>query len=109
MRIAAALCWVALVGCRDAPASRAAPPEAAAVPKLPASPDGLAELRALDQRIEIHRDDPGLEILLLLDRAWIRGRLEDHVAAVRRSEDWVAKAPALRRAWLTRAQVLTRV
>jgi tetratricopeptide (TPR) repeat protein len=79
------------------------------VPALPPSPDGPEEVAALDRRIEIHRDEPGLEILLLLERAWIAGRLEDYVEAVRRSNAWVARAPSLRRAWQTRAQVLTRV
>lgn len=91
-----------------APASPASQP-AALVPKLPASPDGAEELRALDRRIEIHRSEPELEIVLLLERAWIRGRLEDYVDALRRSQAWVRRAPGLRRAWQTRAQVLARV
>lgn len=108
--------WVValvLVACRGGGGDRAGPGSAAAaaslVPKLPASPDGVAELRALDRRIEIHRDEPELEILLLLDRAWIRGRLEDYRAALDRSAGWIAKAPGQRRAWRLRAQVLTRV
>lgn len=121
--MAALRSWVivaALAGCRGGPGDSAgagierSPPAAAVatvVPTLPASPDGAAELRALDERIAIHRDDPDpeLAILLVLERARIRGRLEDHVAAVQRSEAWVAKAPAEPRAWQTRAQVLTRV
>jgi tetratricopeptide (TPR) repeat protein len=88
-------------------ASASAP--ASLVPRLPASPDGAQERHALDRRIEIHRDEPGLEIMLLLERAWIRGRLEDYTEALQRSEAWVVKAPTLRRAWQARAQVLTRV
>lgn len=79
------------------------------VPTLPPSPDAAEEVRGLDRRIEIHRDEPELEIVLLLERAWISGRLEDYVEAMRRSAAWVVKAPSLRRAWQTRAQVLTRV
>ena len=82
---------------------------ASLVPKLPASPDGEDELRVLDRRIELHRDEPELEIMLLLERASIRGRLEDYRDALGRSKAWIAKAPAQRRAWQTRAQVLTRV
>jgi tetratricopeptide (TPR) repeat protein len=79
------------------------------VPRLPASPDGVDELHVLDRRIEIHRDEPELEIVLLLERAWIRGRLEDYRDALQRSAAWIAKAPNQPRAWQTRAQVLTRV
>jgi tetratricopeptide (TPR) repeat protein len=91
--------------------SGAASPDAARslVPKLPASPDGLDELRALDRRIEIHRGEPELEIALLLERAEIRGRLEDYLDARQRSLAWITKAPTLRRAWQTRAQVLLRI
>jgi len=91
--------------------SAAAPPDAAwsLVPKLPASPDGQDELHALDRRIEIHRGEPELEIALLLERAEIRGRLEDYLEARQRSLAWITKAPTLRRAWQTRAQVLLRV
>jgi tetratricopeptide (TPR) repeat protein len=78
-------------------------------PVLPPSPDGIAELRAIDERIEIHRDEPEIAIPLLLDRAWIRGRLDDYVAAAERSAAWVARAPGLAAAWQIRVQVLTRV
>lgn len=94
------------------PSSPSAPPPSAPaslVPVLPASPDGIEELRALDRRIELHRGEPELEILLLLERAWIRGRLDDYLEALQRSEAWVAAAPNQRRAWQARAQVLTRV
>lgn len=119
--------WLLLVvitamGCRGgergAPPDRAAPPappgaaavsHASVVPALPPSPDAAAELRALDERIAIHRDEPALAIPLLLDRAWIRGRLDDHLAALELSAAWVAKAPTLPAAWKARVQVLTRV
>lgn len=79
------------------------------VPALPASPDGAAEILALDRRIELHAGEPALAILLLLERADVRGRLDDYLEAVRRSADWVARAPRLAAAWQIRAQVLTRV
>ena len=91
------------------PAASPASQPASLVPKLPASPDGVEELRALDRRIELHRNEPELAIVLLLERAWIRGRLDDYLEALRRSQAWVRRAPALRRAWQTRAQVLARV
>jgi tetratricopeptide (TPR) repeat protein len=81
----------------------------ALVPKLPASPDGVAEIQALDRRVELHRGEPELEILLLLERASIRGGLEDYQEALQRSAAWVRRAPRQRTAWQTRAQVLTRV
>jgi tetratricopeptide (TPR) repeat protein len=95
-------------GAAFAPGSRSASAPSL-VPTLPPSPDGVDEVRALDQRIAIHRDEPELEILLLLERAWIGGRLEDYLEALRRSQAWVARSPSQRRAWQTRAQVLTRV
>ena len=109
---------VVLAGCRGEPqasrgaasSARAAPASPAPrVPKLPASPDGVDELHALDRRIELHRDEPELEIGLLLERASARGRLEDYTEALARSAAWIAKAPDQDRAWQTRAQVLTGV
>jgi tetratricopeptide (TPR) repeat protein len=79
------------------------------VPTLPAGPDGREEIAALDKRIEANRDDPEIVIGLLLERAWIRGRLEDYLEALRRSKAWVSRARAKRRAWQTRALVLARV
>jgi tetratricopeptide (TPR) repeat protein len=89
------------------PSSPSAP--GSLVPTLPASPDGIEEIAALDRRIAIHRNDPEVAIGLLLERAWIRGRLEDYVEALRRSKAWVSRASAKRRAWQTRALVLARV
>jgi tetratricopeptide (TPR) repeat protein len=122
MTVRAWMLAVAVVaGCRagdrgDERAGLLAPssPGAAAVvsetgPALPSSPDPAAELRALDRRIALHHDRPVLAIPLLLDRAWIRGRLDDYIAAVERSAAWVAKAPTLPAAWQARVQVLTRV
>lgn len=114
-----------LLGCRGdrAPAASAAPAAASTsstgsagaashrgvVPALPASPDGAAEILALDRRIELHAGEPALAILLLLERADARGRLDDYLAAVQRSADWVVRAPDEAAAWRTRALVLTRV
>jgi len=120
-RLSARCCLVAaalVVGCRGepapgpgparAPARRGAAPSAL-VPRLPASPDGAAEIRALDRRIELHRGEPELAIALLLARAQIRGRLDDYLEAERRSAAWVAERPELRAAWQARVEVLTRI
>jgi hypothetical protein len=66
---------------------------------LPASRAGIAEIAALDKRIELHRNDPDVAI---------RGRLEDYVEALRRSRAWVSRAPASG-AHGRRALVLVRV
>jgi len=95
----------AATGAQGGSAARAA----ALVPALPASPDGVAEIRALDRRIALHGDEPELEILLLLERAQVRDRLDDYLEALRRSAAWVAREPARRAAWQIRVQVLTRV
>jgi tetratricopeptide (TPR) repeat protein len=55
------------------------------VPKLPLSPDGDAELATLDASIE-SATDPRTRVVLLLQRAAIRGRLDDYVAAVTAAE-----------------------
>ncbi|MDB4956641.1 MAG: hypothetical protein JWO36_4210 [Myxococcales bacterium] len=89
---------------RDRPASAIS-----AVPRLPPTEDGAEEMRALDQRIEIHRAEPGLEISLLLDRAQLRGQVEDYQAAVAMSAAWIARAPKDPAAWRARTVALTRV
>jgi tetratricopeptide (TPR) repeat protein len=102
------------VACRGAspasgPGSDRQPPPPSAVPKLPRSEDGAAELRALDERIVIHSAEAGTEISLLLERASIRGRLEDYTLAVARSAEWLDEHPKDQTALQTRIQVLTRV
>lgn len=99
-------------GCRGhehhaAPAKAVAP--ASVVPTLPLSPDGTEELRALDRRIELHKDDPKAELGFLGERATARGRLEDYQAMLAISADWIAKAPDDPDAWLARAHALSTV
>jgi tetratricopeptide (TPR) repeat protein len=79
------------------------------VPKLPRSEDGAKELRALDARIQLHAAEPALLIPLLLERAAIRGRLEDYQAAIRESAGFVERAPTKDIAWQLRVQTLLRV
>ena len=81
---------------------------ASIVPKLYKSEDGVEELRALDKRIEIHRDVPVQEIGLLLLRATYRGHVEDYQAADRLSAEWVARDNTLA-AWDTRTRALTAI
>jgi tetratricopeptide (TPR) repeat protein len=120
VRLAAITVAALLAACRgDRTPPRAAPATAApaaptgaapgVVPKLPQSPDGAVELRAIDRRIELHRDQPKLEIALLLERATYRGHVEDYVEAIRRSTDLVAATPDDREAWATRTRALAAV
>lgn len=84
-------------------------PLVSAVPALPKSEDGDKELRALDRSIELHASQPALSIPRLLERAAIRGRLEDYLAAVRESAAFVEQAPTSETAWQLRVQALLRV
>ncbi|MFT3697203.1 MAG: hypothetical protein QM831_28935 [Kofleriaceae bacterium] len=79
------------------------------MPKLGISDDGAVELRAINKRIEIHRNEPAQEIGLLLLRATYRGRAEDYVEAEKRSADWIATAPNDLAAWQTRTGALSAV
>jgi tetratricopeptide (TPR) repeat protein len=79
------------------------------VPKLPRSPDGVAELRGVDQRIELHKADPQDELAYLGQRVAARGRLEDYQTMLAISAAWVAKAPTDSAAWLARAHALATV
>lgn len=79
------------------------------VPKLPRSEDGDKELRSLDRSIELYAAQPALLIPRLLERAAIRGRLEDYQAAVRESAAFVERAPSSEAAWQLRVQALSRV
>jgi tetratricopeptide (TPR) repeat protein len=81
---------------------------ASIVPKLYVSEDGVEELRALDKRIEIHRDVPVQEIGLLLLRATYRAHVEDYQAADRLSAEWIARDNTLP-AWDTRTRALTAI
>jgi tetratricopeptide (TPR) repeat protein len=82
---------------------------ASVVPKLPRSEDGNAELGALDRRIELHADDLAQSITLRLERAGIRGRLEDYETALAMSATLVKQKPADEQAWRLRVEALLRV
>jgi len=69
----------------------------------------VAELHALDRRIEIHRAELDPEVALLLARAQFRGRLEDYQEAARITAGWVAAQPKDLRAWVARTRVLTAI
>ena len=79
------------------------------VPTLPRSEDGVKQLRALDTKIELHANKSAVVIPLLLERAAVRGRLEDYERAVRESAALVEAAPRDANAWQLRIQVLLRV
>jgi tetratricopeptide (TPR) repeat protein len=97
-----------LAGCRG-DRQRTPVPAPSVVPKLPLSPDGSDELRSLDRRIQIHKDDPKAELGFLGERATAHGRLEDYQAMLAISADWIAKAPTSDDAWLGRAHALATV
>lgn len=78
------------------------------VPELARTEDGTAELRALDKSIELARDGAS-SIKLRLQRAAIRGRLEDFERAVADSAALVAKSPRDDGAWRVRIDALLRV
>lgn len=111
---------VALVlGCRGEQKSKvkddAAPTRAAsvvsAIPKLPESPDGVAELHSIDAGITRHSGEPvGGELTsLLIGRAAITQQVDDYVAALARSEEWLARYPAAPAPLKTRVLALSRV
>jgi len=114
--------WL-LAGCRGdrdraAPPSPSPPAVAAAgtngpnLPKLPTSPDGVAELRAIDADLARLRGDVsgrGSFVNLLLGRAGVTQTVEDYVEAVAVTQAWVDAAPDDAGAWKARAQTLARV
>jgi tetratricopeptide (TPR) repeat protein len=79
------------------------------VPKLPKTEDGVAELQALDERIRKHAASRATLIPLLLERAAIRGRVDDYMRARAESATFVEQAPNDAHAWQLRVQVLLRV
>ena len=103
---------VLLAACRGDPqdAGHKRPASAvSAVPKLPYSDDGAAELRALDDRVRIHAGEPAKEIGLLLERAAYRGRVEDYEQAVALADKLVAEHPADPAAWKIEVSALSAV
>jgi tetratricopeptide (TPR) repeat protein len=79
------------------------------VPKLPRTEDGVAELRALDKRIELHATDLAEVLPLRMGRATLRGELEDYVQVLRESATLVERMPEDATAWQLRVQALLRV
>ena len=78
------------------------------VPKLPLSDDGVAELRVLDAEIAAQKS--GIKHLeLLLQRAAIRGELDDYTTALAESADVVKTSPDDATAWKLRVDTLSRV
>jgi hypothetical protein len=102
-----------LAACRgdshDAGRKQGSASAVSAVPKLPFTEDGRAELRGLDQRIAIHRKEPDKEIGFLLDRATYRGRLEDFQSALEIATAFVAETPNEPGAWKMDARALSAV
>jgi tetratricopeptide (TPR) repeat protein len=79
------------------------------VPELARTEDGTAELRSLDKTIEMQRDDLLSSGTLRLERAAIRGQLDDYVRAVADSATMVATLPRDERAWRLRIKALLSV
>jgi hypothetical protein len=105
-----------VIGCRGdhaepAPAPVTTPAGSATmvggIPKLPISADGVQAVAALDASIAKRRDH-GV-VALLLERASIRGQLEDYVAGLEGSARWVDEDPTDVEAWKTRVLALSRV
>ncbi|MBV8761483.1 MAG: hypothetical protein JO257_29570, partial [Deltaproteobacteria bacterium] len=78
------------------------------VPRLPRSPDGVAEMNRVDAEIALAKE-PFIAMPLVLLRASMRGRLDDFQDALARSEAWLAAAPTQQAAIRTRVEVLERV
>jgi tetratricopeptide (TPR) repeat protein len=76
------------------------------VPKLPVSDDGVGALRVLDTQIERAATRPHVLIPLLLERATVRGHVEDYQRAVAESEVAVKVAPRDDAAWKLRISAL---
>jgi tetratricopeptide (TPR) repeat protein len=76
---------------------------------LPRVPPWSEEFRALDKQIELDGATPRAGVKWLLERASVRGRLEDYTAALALSERWVAEQPTSPEAWKARVQALSRV
>jgi tetratricopeptide (TPR) repeat protein len=116
--LAAAAALALLAACRGDPPTphggTGTPGSAASalVPHLPPSPDPLAELRAIDERIPRLREQPrevGTLVATLLERAAIHGELDDYQEALARSAKWIEDAPQDQAAWRAHVQVLARV
>lgn len=78
------------------------------VPKLPQSPDGVAEVKRLDAELHLAKD-PNTAMPLALSLAKIRGRLDDYQDVLARSEAWLAARPDDPDAIRARVQALSAV
>jgi tetratricopeptide (TPR) repeat protein len=78
------------------------------LPKLPRSPDGVAEVKRLEAELQLAKD-PNTALPLSLTLAKVRGRLEDYQDVLARSQAWVAAKPGELEALRTRVQALTAV
>lgn len=78
------------------------------VPKLPKSPDGVAEMKRIEGEIAIQKEPAGA-MPYVLERATLLGRLEDYEDALARSQAWLAERPNDEAAIKMRVQVLERV
>ncbi|HUS27920.1 MAG TPA: tetratricopeptide repeat protein [Kofleriaceae bacterium] len=82
---------------------------AGSLPKLPLTEDGKAMLRALDAGIEGTRERPAEHIGLLLQRAGIRGRVEDYTRALAAAGAFAKASPTDEAALRARVQALVAV
>jgi tetratricopeptide (TPR) repeat protein len=80
----------------------------AALPKLPRSPDGVAEVKRLEAELHLAQY-PNVAMPLSIALAKIRGRVEDYQDTLVRSQAWLAAKPDDGDAIRTRVQVLTGV
>lgn len=78
------------------------------VPKLPKSPDGVAEMARIDGECAAEKE-PVLAMPYVIERAAMRGRLEDFQDALARSQAWLDARPNDEAAIKMRVQVLERV
>lgn len=104
-----------LAACRGgkAPRNKDAGPHGSAsavsvVPKLPLTEDGVAALAVIDQEIA-KAPDLASSIALRIERASIRGRVEDYQQALVDSGALVTQMPASDKAWRLRVDALMRV
>lgn len=79
------------------------------VPALPPVPRWQEERAAVDKQIALDGDTPRAGVKWFLERAGVRGRLEDYTAAVALAQRWVADEPKNADAWKTYAEALSRV
>jgi tetratricopeptide (TPR) repeat protein len=78
------------------------------LPRLPRSPDGVAEVKRLVAELALAKD-PNTALPLSISLAKVRGRLEDYQDTLARSQAWLADRPDDIDAIRTRVQVLTGV